>query len=165
MSVGMIDRVSEAEWQAWRDVRLEAVRLHPEAFGGSFEEEKQSSEEDWRRGLRQRTALAYREHGAISGIAVYAQAAAMKVRHRANLYSMYVRPQARGRGAGGALVQAVLSEARGRVLQVHVNVVTTNDRARRLYERHGFTIYGTEPRALRVEDSFYDEYLMVCRLD
>jgi ribosomal protein S18 acetylase RimI-like enzyme len=161
----MIEQVPEADWEAWRDVRLEAVRLHPEAFGGSFEEEKERSEEDWRRGLRQVTALAYRETGPILGIAVYAQGSAIKMRHRANLFSMYVRPHARGRGAGGALVKAVLNVAEGKALQVHCNVVTSNDRARRLYERHGFSVYGTEPRALKVGDRFYDEHLMIFRLD
>ena len=48
----MIERVLEADWEAWRDARLEAARLHPEAFGASFEEEKERSEEDWRRALR-----------------------------------------------------------------------------------------------------------------
>jgi GNAT superfamily N-acetyltransferase len=161
----MIERVQEADWQAWRDVRLEALRLHPEAFGGSFEEERERSGEDWRLGLRRVTALAYREGGAISGIAVYAQNTAAKMRHRANLFSMFVRPHARGKGVGAALVRAVLDEARGKALQVHCNVVTSNDRARRLYERHGFEVYATEPRALRLGDSFHDEHLMVCRLD
>ena len=161
----MIERVQEADWKAWRDVRLEAVRLHPEAFGGAFEEEKERSEDDWRRGLRQVTALAYRETAAIFGIVVYAQISAMKMRHRANLFSGYVRPHARGRGTGDALVKAALKEAKGKALQVHCTVVTSNDRARRLYERHGFSVYGTEPRALKVGDRFYDEHLMICRLD
>ena len=161
----MIRRILEDDWQAWRDVRLEALQLRPEAFGGSFEDERKRSEEDWRRGLRQVTAFAYCEPGAIAGIAVYAQSAATKMSHRASLFSMYVRPQARGKGVGSALVKAVLNEARGKALQVHCNVVTTNDHARALYESHGFAIYGTEPRALKVGDRFYDEYLMVCRLD
>jgi hypothetical protein len=42
----MIERLPEGDWQAWRDVRLEAVERHPEAFGGSFEEEMGRSEED-----------------------------------------------------------------------------------------------------------------------
>jgi len=58
-----------------------------------------------------------------------------------------------------------LNVAEGKALQVHCNVVTSNDRARRLYERHGFSVYGTEPRALKVGDRFYDEHLMICRLD
>jgi ribosomal protein S18 acetylase RimI-like enzyme len=111
------------------------------------------------------TALAYRESGAIAGIAAYAPISALKMRHRASLFSMYVRPQPRGKGIGAALVRAALDEAKGKALQVHCNVVTSNDPARRLYERHGFTIYGTEPRALKVGERFYDEYLMVCRLD
>ncbi len=161
----MIERVLEADWQAWRDARLEALRLHPEAFASSFEEERERSEEDWRLGLRRVAALAYREGGAISGIAAYAQDSRAKMQHRANLFSMYVRPHARGKGVGAALVRAVLEEARGKVVQVHCSVITSNDRARRLYERHGFTIYGTEPRSLKVDDRFYDEHLMVCRLD
>ncbi|WP_156342906.1 GNAT family N-acetyltransferase [Devosia sp. A16] len=40
-----------------------------------------------------------------------------------------------------------------------------NDRARRLYERHGFVIYGEDPRGLKVDGVFYDDYLMVLRLD
>jgi ribosomal protein S18 acetylase RimI-like enzyme len=161
----MIGRILEADWQAWRDVRLEALRLHPEAFGRSFAEEKDRSEEDWRHGLREVTALALRENGAICGIAVYAQNSAMKMRHRASLFSMYIRAHARGKGAGDDLVEAVLNEGRGNVLQIHCSVVTSNDPARRLYERHGFRIYGIEPRSLKVADHFYDEYLMVCLLD
>jgi len=36
---------------------------------------------------------------------------------------------------------------------------------KRLYERHGFKICGIEPRALKVGDRFYDEYLMVCLVE
>lgn len=161
----MIERILEVNWEAWREMRLEALQRHPEAFGRSFEEEKDRSEDDWRRGLREVTALAFRENGAFSGIAVYAQSAAMKMRHRANLFSMYVRAHARGKRVGDALVEAVLHEAKGNVLQVHCAVVTNNEAARRLYERHGFKIYGIEPRALRVGDRFCDEYLMVCLVD
>jgi ribosomal protein S18 acetylase RimI-like enzyme len=164
-SGSMIERMSEDDWQLWRDVRLEGLRLHPEAFGSSFEEEKDLSEDYWRRRLRQITALAYGANDAIAGIAVLAQEAAIKRRHRANLFSMYVRSGAWGRGIGSALVKAVLDQARGTVLQVHCSVITSNDRARQLYERHGFQVYGTEPRALRAGDHFYDEYLMCCRLD
>ena len=161
----MIERTLEDDWQLWRDARLEGLRLHPEAFGSSFEEEKDLSEDYWRQGLRQVTALAFRENKSIAGIAVLAQEAAIKRRHRANLFSMYVRPDARGRGIGDALVKAVVDQARGRVLQIHCSVIVSNDRARQLYERHGFLVYGTELRALRVGELFHDEYLMCCKLE
>jgi ribosomal protein S18 acetylase RimI-like enzyme len=161
----MIERMGEDDWQPWRDARLEGLRLHPEAFGSSFDEEKDLSEDHWRRRLRQVTALAYCENNAIAGIVMLAQEAAIKRRHRASLFSMYVRPQARGRGIGDALVKAVLEQATGTVLQVHCGVTTSNNRARQLYERHGFQVYGTEPRALRAGELFYDEYLMCCKVD
>lgn len=161
----MIDRVLESDWQQWRDVRLEALERHPDAFGSTYEDERDRTEGEWRRGLTRVTALAYRDDRSICGIAVYAPSAGEKMRHRASLFSMYVRAEARSKGIGDALVAAVLREGEGRVLQVHCSVVTSNGPARRLYERHGFQIYGTEPRALKVAERFHDEYLMVRRLD
>jgi ribosomal protein S18 acetylase RimI-like enzyme len=56
---------------------------------------------------------------------------------------MYVRPQARGRGVGGALVAAVIGWARARdAASVHLWVTETNKPARLLYERCGFTLTG-----------------------
>jgi GNAT superfamily N-acetyltransferase len=56
------------------------------------------------------------------------------------LVSMYVRPQARGRGVGEALVAAVArwAEAQG-AKSLHLWVTETNAPARLLYERLGFS--------------------------
>jgi len=51
------------------------------------------------------------------------------------------------------------------VEQVILTVAAENSRARRLYERWGFTVYGTEPRAIKLSDGYMDEVLMVCRPD
>ena len=52
---------------------------------------------------------------------------------------LFVAPQARGRGVGSALLEAVLREARWRGLdEVRLAVADGNPRARALYERHGF---------------------------
>ena len=57
------------------------------------------------------------------------------------LISMFVRPQARGRGVGAALIDAVIGWARARdASSVHLWVTETNSRARLLYERQGFTV-------------------------
>ena len=53
---------------------------------------------------------------------------------------IFVRPEARGRGAGGALLDAVCAEAERRGLRgVRLDVIDDNARARALYERKGFT--------------------------
>ena len=62
---------------------------------------------------------------------------------RVELVSMYVRPSARGRGVGEALVASVLEWARARdATSVHLWVTEANGPARLLYERCGFTATG-----------------------
>jgi GNAT superfamily N-acetyltransferase len=55
------------------------------------------------------------------------------------LVAMWVRPAARGRGVGDALVEAVVTEARRRQARaVTLWVVRDNAVAEQLYRRHGF---------------------------
>jgi RimJ/RimL family protein N-acetyltransferase len=62
-------------------------------------------------------------------------------------------------------MQALLAEARrSGIEQVLLTVAAGNDRARRLYERWHFAVYGTEPRAIKIGDVYCDELLMACTL-
>jgi RimJ/RimL family protein N-acetyltransferase len=45
-----------------------------------------------------------------------------------------------------------------------LSVVTTNASARRLYESLGFVAYGTEIRAMKLGETYYDEIHMALRL-
>ena len=72
--------------------------------------------------------------------------------------SYAVRPDARGRHIGEALVRDCLSQAKAlgfRVLQFNA-VVESNIRARHLYERLGFTQLGTIPGGFRMKDGYYE---------
>jgi RimJ/RimL family protein N-acetyltransferase len=76
-----------------------------------------------------------------------------------------VKPEARGKGASRVLFETLIESARQEVVQLHLVVTTHNERARRFYEHFGFEIYGTDPRGLKVDGRYYDDYLMVLRLD
>ena len=70
------------------------------------------------------------------------------------LDELYVRPQARGRGIGTALVEHAFARLRERGAQLlEVNVDEGDAGARRFYERHGFANRppGTEERMLYYE--------------
>jgi ribosomal protein S18 acetylase RimI-like enzyme len=57
-----------------------------------------------------------------------------------------VAPEARGRGVGSALIEALCAEARARgYAEVRLDVIDTNPRARALYERQGFIATRTAP--------------------
>jgi ribosomal-protein-alanine N-acetyltransferase len=58
-----------------------------------------------------------------------------------------VRPELQGRGVGSMLLTALLDEAAVRHCgEVFLDVRADNDRARRLYERFGFTAIGVRKR-------------------
>ena len=131
------------DWQALRDIRLEALQDAPTAFGSTYERETERGEAHWRdRIARGGTFLAFvlevaatEPAGLIGG---YQEDLAT-----VELVSMYVRPRARGRGVGEALVAAVIDWAGNRNAErVHLWMTETNAPARALYERCGFTLTG-----------------------
>lgn len=136
------------DWQALRDIRLEALRTAPTAFGTTYDDEASRGEEHWHNRIaRGGTFLAYLPDapdapdapdpsdpvGLIGG---YPEDS-----HTVELISMYVRPQGRGRGVGEALVAAVIDWARERnATAVRLWVTETNTHAEALYERCGFAL-------------------------
>ncbi len=130
-----------ADWQALRDIRLTALRDAPEAFSSTYADQVKFGESDWRQRIaRGGTFLAYiPEVTGPAGIAGGYQEEPGTV----DLISMFVRPQARGRGVGEALIDAVIDWARARnAASVHLWVTETNKPARLLYERCGFSPTG-----------------------
>ena len=131
------------DWQTLRDIRLEALRDAPTALGSTYEREALRGQQHWRdRIARGGTFLAYLPEvsaaepaGLIGGY----QEDPVTVQ----LVSMYVRPRARGRGVGEALVATVIDWARTRTAtHVRLWVTETNAPARALYERCGFALTG-----------------------
>jgi len=89
-----------------------------------------------------------------------------KAAHKAHLWGLYVRPEQRGHGAGDALVRAAIDFARALpgVTHLHLGVSETAEAAHRLYRRHGFVAWGTEPAALRVAGRSVAEHRLVLAL-
>jgi ribosomal-protein-alanine N-acetyltransferase len=75
--------------------------------------------------------------------AVAGYCAAWFILDEVHINNLAVRPQCRGRGYGGALLQHVLREAaRHGGRRATLEVRRSNESARRLYERFGFRIAG-----------------------
>ena len=79
---------------------------------------------------------------------------------------MYVAPELSGQGAGGALMRELLQLAASmpELEQLDLTVTAGNDRAQALYARCGFTVFGTLPRAIRVDGTYHAKVHMVLRL-
>jgi ribosomal protein S18 acetylase RimI-like enzyme len=154
---------SDAE--LYRELRLEALRLHPYAYGSTFEAEAAEPVAHFERRLASSDLLLGSVDTGPMGIARLTIPSFATERHKGMLTGMYVRASARGSGLASALVDAIVERARGRVALIELSVVTTNERAYRLYRRHGFEIYGVDPCALKHGDRYLDEYRMVRLLE
>jgi GNAT superfamily N-acetyltransferase len=139
---GMVVReVSADEWEMLRDVRLAALKEAPYAFGSTYAREAPFTEEQWRGRLSSRTVTFFADVAEDTGPAglagVYVENSV------ADLVSMWVRPSARGRGVGAALIGAAADWAKARDHDtLYLWVTESNATARRLYERCGFTPTG-----------------------
>ena len=66
-----------------------------------------------------------------------------------------VAESARGRGVASTLLTAAATEGRLRdARKISLHVHSTNTAARRLYERHGYTIEGTHPNEFLIEGTY-----------
>jgi GNAT superfamily N-acetyltransferase len=90
----------------------------------------------------------------------------LKAAHKAHVWGMFVQPEARGRGIGRALLDALVAHARtlDGVTTVRLAVSDAAPEARRLYERAGFQAWGFEPDALRAGGVTAGEHHMLLRL-
>ncbi|HEX6035200.1 MAG TPA: N-acetyltransferase, partial [Anaerolineales bacterium] len=89
-----------------------------------------------------------------------------KTRHSATIWGVYVRPEWRGLHIAEELIQACLIWARARkIVAARLGVAAANASAIRCYERCGFRVTGTEPRAVYYEGQYHDFHMMYCPLD
>jgi GNAT superfamily N-acetyltransferase len=120
-----------------RELRLQALREAPDAFGSTYERELGRTTADWQRWMSPGvTFILYEPVGArgiVAGLRDETDPAVVQV------MAMWVHPQIRGSGGANELVAAVISWARSQGAKlVRLKVIQGNDRARRFYERMGF---------------------------
>jgi len=159
-----IRRLTESDWQAFRDIRLAALRDEPTAFGSDADHEAKLGDDWFRQVLAGNRVFAALRDGAIVGTAAWRMNAPPRLAHVGSMWGMYVAPAERSRGTGRALVEAVIADAAPLVEALKLSVTAGNDSAVRLYERCGFVLYGTEPRTLKLDGRYYDTELRIRQL-
>ena len=81
------------------------------------------------------------------------------------VHAVYAHPDARGKGATGALFRAAIEYARSKgALRIALWVNGVNAHARGLYERMGFRQTGRVPGGIKIDGAFVDDVLMTLEL-
>jgi RimJ/RimL family protein N-acetyltransferase len=152
----------ERFWQ----LRLEALKTNPEAFGSSYEESAQlpKSEVENRFHNESDNYLlgAFTEDGQLVGMMGFMREQRIKLRHKGMIWGVYVTPNFRGKGIAKQLLTEIIK--RGKELeglkQINLAVVSSNLAAIALYKKLGFETYGLERNAIVVNGRGYDEEFM-----
>ena len=157
----------EEDAAAYRELRLEALRNHPEAFSSDYETALAKPMSYWTKRLRfddpdNGAMLYFAAHdGLLIGMCGITHTDAPKQKHSAYIVSMYIRPEWRGLRIAEELINTCLDWGRTQGIKVvKLGVTTTDAPAIRCYARCGFQVYGTEPQAICVDGVYYDELLM-----
>jgi RimJ/RimL family protein N-acetyltransferase len=177
---GDVRRLGPADLGAYKQLRDEALRLHPEAFTSDHETERQRAPESYlgRLGLSEPLGGSFLL-GAFAGRPGKEQLIGAlgleretrsKTRHIAWLIALMVLPAHTGRGVGMELVARCIEQARAAngLEMIVLSVTASSERVVRLYERAGFERYGMIPRAVRIDDGkqvhYHDKAQMLLRL-
>jgi RimJ/RimL family protein N-acetyltransferase len=159
--MSFIRRLTEVDTHAFRDIRLEGLRLYPSAFGADYEDERVQPDAWFRaRVLDHAVFGAFLDDGTLAGVAGLMIPSGAKLKHKGTLWGMYVRPVARGTGLAAALMLQVVDYAKERVEALTLHCSPDNAAAIRRYEAAGFSVYATEPRALKIDGIYFDSLLM-----
>ena len=154
-------RLTAADTDAYRALRLQGLHDHPEAFGAAWADEA-ARPLPWFAERLDRNAVfgATGADGSLAGVAGLVVSDGPKLRHKGTLWGMFVRPEVQGAGLGRALVARIVAHAAGVVEDVQLTVGASNKAAVGLYTRAGFQTYGREARALKLDGRYYDSLLM-----
>jgi ribosomal protein S18 acetylase RimI-like enzyme len=161
-STSIIRQFETTEWQAYRCLRLNALKESPEAFGSTYKDAVKYEDIDWRNRLARTSAendypmvaLVGDEFAGLGWVMV--EPPKNDVAH---LYQMWVDPSFRRLGLGRALVESSINWARNRGVKSMLLEVTSGDRpARRLYDSLGFVPTG-DPVPVRSDSDRFEQLM------
>jgi GNAT superfamily N-acetyltransferase len=153
----LVSTLDSSNVSAYRELMLEAYEHAADAFTTTAAERQAEPESWWIKRIGSASGLATSfgawDEGRLVGTVAIEYSAKPKTRHSALVLGMYVTATHRNRGFGRLLMEAAIAAATARpeVLVLTLTLTEGNERALRLYQSLGFSVWGIEPMAIRAE--------------
>src|SRR4051794_4156033 len=86
-----------------------------------------------------------------------------KLRHKGVLFRMYVSKDFRGQGIATKLIEVLVERVRtvSDIEQINLTVISNNESAKKLYEKFGFVLFGSEQNAIKWKNKYFTEDQMM----
>ncbi len=161
-----IRKLTADDADAFRELRVEMCAAHPEAFGQTPEEVAATTEEKYLEWMSpsdtfpEKFVLAAFENNRLIATVAFRREDSIKERHRGWIWSVYVRPDGRGKGISKRLMQIVIDESRkmAGLEMLTLTVAVTQTSARTLYTALGFFTTGLNLHGYKLPDGRYIDH-------
>ena len=160
VALARVGKLPSDRWREFRELRLEALKRDPLAFGSSYEEEEHLTESEWRKRM-QNVLFALSDDRPI-GMIAYVFDKGLKTKHMSEIYGFYVRADHRGEGVGTRLLESASSRIRKKkgIVKARLYVNIEQRAAVDLYRKAGFVVRGELKKELKVGRRFFDMLIM-----
>ncbi len=159
-----IRQLEPADALAFKTLRVFAMQESPTSFGSSVQDEEKRSIERIQFMLSSQSSftLGVFDQDKLIGLARCEVSTREKTKHKADIFSVYIHPEFRGRGLSRQLFEQLISRAKtiDGLETLLLAVTEHNAPARALYVSLGFVQYGFEPDALRYQNQSIAEMFM-----
>ncbi len=159
----MIRALGSDDLEIFMALWLIALAECPGAFGDDELSAKANAQARWSAGLRDNPRYGFFDEGLLVGVVGIGSNALPKKKHISGIGPLYVASDYRGRGIAQQLMQHAIACLPPHVELVRLGVNARSANVLRLYERLGFTSWGTEPKALKLEDGSYADIIWMSR--
>lgn len=161
----IIKQLNKNDWKQFKDIRLEALQNSPTSFSSLYEEEISYPEERWINFHERGEFFGAFIDGNLIGSGRLCLRTSKSSQHKSEICGIYVKPEYRSNGVAKKIIEVLVGHGKEKgCTQIHLGCVTINISAVNLYKKCGFEIYGTEQNAIKIDGTFYDEYLMFLKL-
>jgi len=159
-----ISPLKPSAWKQYRDLRIQAIRTDPLAFGSTLAETLKITPKEWKERLadKERYTLFASVDGELVGMLIAFLNTNPRSRHNVNLGSFYVRSEYRRMHIGSLLFERMLAELKKKsfVRKLNLQVGVHQKAAIALYRRYGFKIVGTLKNEDYFKRKYHDDYIM-----
>jgi GNAT superfamily N-acetyltransferase len=137
-----IEIATAKDWERYKDIRLEALTVNPEAFGSTLESTSKRTTEEWQLSLSRKDVFMVLASINESLKGAKSIAGARITEDGWLLIAVYTRPDSRGQGLSEKVLNTVLEEVKrrgGDKVSLYVTRKPEQESARKLYKKIGFS--------------------------